>query len=322
MTRLSVVHLLEEKGRDLGLVPLTSVPPDGTPIILNDVNRPGLALSGFMENFLFERVQIFGQTELSYLATLSQGERDRSIEQILQYPLPAIVITKGLPAPERMLSLAEVRGIPVLRTELSTTPFMHLLSTYLDDRFAPQTMVHASLVDVYGVGLLFVGRSAIGKSETALDLVERGHRLVADDMVKITRRYGDILIGTGNAIVRHHMEIRGLGVIDVQSIFGIRSIREQKRVEVQVNLVEWDPKASYERLGLDDDLIDILGVKIPCITIPIVPGKNITVISEVVALNYLVKVSGYNPAQRLEERLLTAMESEARKRARIREDPE
>jgi HPr kinase/phosphorylase len=322
MTRLTVSQLLTDKGRDLGLEALTPVSADGTPIILNDLNRPGLALAGFMENFLFERVQILGQTELSYLATLPQTERDRCIERILQYPLPAIVITKGLPAPEHMLRLAEERGVPVLRTALSTTPFMHLLAAYLDDRFAPQTMMHASLVDVYGVGLLFMGRSAIGKSETALDLVERGHRLVADDMVKITRRYGDILIGSGNEVVRHHMEIRGLGVIDVQSIFGIRAIREQKRVEVHVNLVEWDPDEPYERLGLDDRLTEILGVKIPSVTIPIFPGKNITVISEVVALNYLVKVSGYNPAQRLEERLLAAMESDARKRARIREDPE
>jgi HPr kinase/phosphorylase len=322
MDRLPVSQLIEAKGRELGLEALTPVSTNGAPIVVSDINRPGLALTGFMENFLYERVQIFGQTEVSYLATLSQHERDRSVEHLMNYPLPAIVVTKGLPVPQRMLDLGRRKGIPVFRTEMSTTPFIHLLASYLDDVFAQQMMIHGSLVDVYGVGLLFTGRSAIGKSETALDLVERGHRLVADDVVRVTRRYGDILIGSGNEVLRHHMEIRGLGVIDVESIFGIRAIREQKRVEVQVNLEEWDPSAVYERAGLDDKLTTILEVKIPFVTIPIFPGKNITVISEVVALNYLVKVSGLNPARRLEERLLNAMKSEDRRRAHIRDDPE
>jgi HPr kinase/phosphorylase len=177
-------------------------------------------------------------------------------------------------------------------------------------------------VDVYGVGLLFTGRSAIGKSETALDLVERGHRLVADDVVTITRRHGDILIGTGNQLLRHHMEIRGLGIIDVQSVFGIRAIRVQKRVEVQVELREWDASENYDRTGLDQRKAEILGVEIPTVVIPIVPGKNVTVIAEVIALDYLLKAYGYHAAERLNVHLMEMMKRRSQARAWVREDTE
>ncbi|HTM58480.1 MAG TPA: HPr(Ser) kinase/phosphatase, partial [Candidatus Udaeobacter sp.] len=194
---------------------------------------------------------------------------------------------------------------------------------YLDLMFAPQTSVHGSLVDVYGVGLLFTGASGIGKSECALDLVERGHRLVADDVVTITRRHGDVLIGSGNQLLRHHMEIRGLGIIDVQAIFGIRSIRLQKRVEVEVNLREWSASEDYERVGLDDRKTAILGVEIPLVQVPITPGKNITVIAEVIALNYLVKVTGgYSPAERLNQHLIEIMKRKSAARSWVREDTE
>jgi HPr kinase/phosphorylase len=213
--------------------------------------------------------------------------------------------------------------VPVLRTPQSTTPFIHSLTAYLDFMFAPQVSVHGSLVDVYGTGLLFTGRSAIGKSETALDLVERGHRLVADDVVTITRRHGDVLIGSGNQLLRHHMEIRGLGIIDVQAIFGIRSIRLQKRVEVEVRLAEWSKDGDYERVGIDDRKTNILDVEIPLVEVPITPGKNITVIAEVIALNYLVKVyGGYSPAERLNQHLIELMKRKSAARAWVREDTE
>ena len=189
--------------------------------------------------------------------------------------------------------------------------------------FAPEISVHGSLVDVYGCGLLFTGRSAIGKSETALDLVERGHRLVADDVVTITRRHGDVLIGSGNQLLRHHMEIRGLGIIDVQAVFGIRAIRLQKRVEVEVNLAEWSSEEDYERVGLDERKTTHLGVEIPYVQVPITPGKNITVIAEVIALNYLVKVyGGYSPAERLNRHLIELMKRKSAARAWVREDTE
>jgi HPr kinase/phosphorylase len=303
MERLTVEQFHREKHEDLDLEVLTDSLESHTHITVADISRPGLLLSGFEENFLFERIQILGQTEIWYLSTLSEAERSESIDRLFKYPIPCIIVAKGLDIPERCLELGNQLQVPILRTTKSTTPFIHQLSAYLDVVFAPQTNVHGSLVDVYGVGLLFTGRSAIGKSECALDLVERGHRLVADDVVTITRRHDDILIGSGNDILRHHMEIRGLGIIDVQAIFGIRAIRVQKRVEVEVNLKEWDRTEDYERVGIEERQTIVLGVRIPLVTIPIFPGKNITVIAEAVALNYLIKAYGHHPAKAFNERL-------------------
>jgi HPr kinase/phosphorylase len=210
-----------------------------------------------------------------------------------------------------MLEMAAARGIPILRTPMATTDFIHKLTSMLDEVFAPTTTVHGSLVDVYGVGLLFTGRSGIGKSECALDLVERGHRLVADDVVTIRRRAVNVLIGSGNDLLRHCMEIRGIGIIDVQSIFGIRAIRAQKRIEVEVNLREWDANEDYERLGIAEQFSTILDVEIPLTVVPLFPGKNITVISETIALNYLVKAYGYNPAEHFNDNLVQLMRRKA-----------
>ncbi len=303
MERLSVEQFYRDKHEDLEIEVLTDSVAARAHITVSDISRPGLLLSGFEENFLFERIQILGQTEIWYLSTLADAARDQAIDRLFKYPIPCIIVCKALDIPARIVELGNERQIPVLRTSKSTTPFIHQLTAYLDVIFAPQTTVHGSLVDVYGVGLLFTGRSAIGKSECALDLVERGHRLVADDVVTVTRRHDDILLGSGNELLRHHMEIRGLGIIDVQAIFGIRAIRMQKRVEVEVNLKEWDAAEDYERVGIDERQTTILGVRIPLVTIPIFPGKNITVIAETVALNYLVKVYGHHPAKAFNERL-------------------
>jgi HPr kinase/phosphorylase len=273
-------------------------------LVTSDINRPQLALTGFVENFLWDRLQILGETEVRYLASLSPERRGVALDRILDFAIPCIIVTKGLPIPEGLPAAAAQNGIPVFATDTDTTQFIHELTAFLEEAFAPATTVHGSLVDVYGVGLLFTGRSSIGKSETALDLVERGHRLVADDAVTIRRRSPNILIGSGNELLRHCMEIRGIGIIDVQAIFGIRAIRAFKRVEVEVNLRDWDNKEDYERLGLEEQQSVFLGVAIPRVVISIFPGKNITVISETIALNYLVKVYGYNPAARFSENLL------------------
>jgi HPr kinase/phosphorylase len=243
-----------------------------------------------------------------------------AIDRLFQFSMPLIVICKALNVPSYLVQRAGECQVPVMRTPQSTTPFIHSLTLYLDHMFAPVTTVHGSLVDVYGSGLLFTGRSGIGKSETALDLVERGHRLVADDVVTITRRHGEVLIGSGNQLLRHHMEIRGLGIIDVQSIFGIRAIRLQKRVEVEVNLKDWTGEENYERVGLDERKTEILGVGIPRVEVPIFPGKNITVIAEVVAL---VKVyGGYSPAERLNKHLIEHMKRKSAQRRWVFEDTE
>jgi HPr kinase/phosphorylase len=320
---LSAARLFEDQRQDLQLETLTESLASRREITVSDIHRPGMALMGFVENFLPERIQILAQTELTYLSSLTPGQVKEAIDRLFQFDMPLIVVCKGLEVPPYLVERANGQQVPVLRTPQSTTPFIHSLTAYLDHMFAPQVSVHGSLVDVYGCGLIFTGRSAIGKSETALDLVERGHRLVADDVVTITRRHGDVLIGSGNQLLRHHMEIRGLGIIDVQAIFGIRSIRLQKRVEVEVRLGEWSSEADYERVGLDERKTSVLGVEIPLVEVPITPGKNITVIAEVIALNYLVKVyGGYSPAERLNQHLIEIMKRKSAARAWVREDTE
>jgi len=320
---LSVARLFEDQRQELQLEQLTETLASRREITVSDIHRPGMALMGFVENFLPERIQIMAQTELTYLASLSPPAVREAIDRLFQFSMPLIVVCKGLEAPPYLIQRANREQVPVLRTPHSTTPFIHSLTSYLDHMFAPEITVHGSLVDVYGCGLLFTGRSAIGKSETALDLVERGHRLVADDVVTITRRHGDVLIGSGNQLLRHHMEIRGLGIIDVQAVFGIRAIRLQKRVEVEVNLTEWSSEHDYERVGLDERKTTHLNVEIPFCQVPITPGKNITVIAEVVALNYLVKVyGGYSPAERLNRHLIELMKRKSAARAWVREDTE
>jgi HPr kinase/phosphorylase len=320
---ISPARLFEDQRGELELELLTDSLASRREITVSDTHRPGMALMGFVENFLPERIQILAQTELTYLSTLTERQVCDAIDRLFQFSMPLIVVCKALDVPRCLIQRANECQVPVLRTPQSTTPFIHSLTLYLDHMFAPSTTVHASLVDVYGCGLLFTGRSGIGKSETALDLVERGHRLVADDVVTLTRRHGDVLIGTGNQLLRHHMEIRGLGIIDVQSIFGIRSIRIQKRVEVVVNLKEWSDEEDYERVGLEASKAEILGVPIDQVEVPIFPGKNITVIAEVVALNYLVKVyGGYSPAERLNRHLIEHMKRKSAARAYVREDTE
>jgi HPr kinase/phosphorylase len=320
---LSVARLFEDQHEELQLEVLTESLASSREITISDIHRPGMALMGFVDNFLPERIQILGQTELTYLASLSEARQSEAIDRMFQFTMPLIVVCKGFDVPAHLLEQGNHAAVPVLRTPQSTTPFIHSLTNYLDFMFAPHTTVHGSLVDVYGCGLLFTGRSGIGKSETALDLVERGHRLVADDVVTITRRHGDILVGSGSQLMRHHMEIRGLGIIDVQSIFGVRSIRLQKRVEVEVVLKEWSADEDYERMGLEDRKTAILGLEIPRVEVPIVPGKNVTVVAEVVALNYLVKVyGGYSPAERLNQHLIELMKRKSAAKAWVREDTE
>jgi HPr kinase/phosphorylase len=320
---LSVARLYEDQHEELQLEMLTESMASSREITISDIHRPGMALMGFVDNFLPERIQILGQTETTYLATLSETQTRAAMDRLFQFTMPLIVVCKGIEVPPYLIERGNQARVPVLRTPQSTTPFIHSLTNYLDHMFAPHTTVHGSLVDVYGCGLLFTGRSGIGKSETALDLVERGHRLVADDVVTIARRHGDLLIGSGSQLMRHHMEIRGLGIIDVQSIFGVRSIRLQKRVEVEVVLKEWSADEDYERMGLEDRKTSFLGVEIPRVEVPIVPGKNVTVIAEVVALNYLVKVyGGYSPAERLNQHLIELMKRKSAAKAWVREDTE
>ncbi len=310
--KLTVGRLYKETRERLKLRLLTPNSGFEREITDSELHRPGLALAGFLELFTYNRVQILGNTETRYLESLSKRARKQAIERVLQYDIPCIMITDNNPAPPELIQVATRRSICVFGTEYPTTRFSHYLSDYLQNEFAPRTTVHGTLVDVYGIGLLFTGRSGIGKSEIALDLVERGHRLVADDVVIITRKAEEILMGESREIALHHLEIRGLGLIDVRSIFGIRAVRVHKRVEVEVQLVDFDPEADYDRTGLDEEKTNILGVEIPLVTLPINPGKNITVIAETIALNQLLKIYGHHTAREFNRRLLEKMREKER----------
>ena len=272
-----------------------------------NVHRPGLALAGFVELFSYERVQIFGNTEVTYLKNLSDDKRIKALKKLFEFPIPCIILTDGnQPFPE-MIDLAISSHVPLFSSPLLTTKLTYLISDFLDDQFAPRVSIHGSFVDVYGVGILFIGKSGVGKSEVALDLIERGHRLVGDDIIILTKKGEGILIGAGTSLVKHFMEIRGLGILDIQKMFGVRAIRHQKRLEVICELEVWNEGSTYTRTGLDETLEKILDVEIPYVKLPIIPGKNITVISEVIALHYLLKHNGYDAAEVFKNRLERAI---------------
>ena len=307
ISEVTVQRLFEDRHETLKLKVLNSDIGLDRLIVDPDITSPGLALAGYTERFSSERIQVFGETEISYLEGLTPEERRARLKGVFSFGIPVAFVTKGLPVPEELLEVATECSIPVLRSELSTKEFYRRIKPYLDAILAPHTNLHGSLADVYGVGLLFVGDSGVGKSECVLDLVERGHRLVADDHVIVSRRGPDILLGEGHQLQAHHMEIRGLGIIDIRTLFGIHATRQQKRIEVMVHLERWDEDTAYTRTGLETTEIEVLGVKVPKVTIPLNTGKNITVISEVVAMNHLLRYAGTDSADAFNERIKEAM---------------
>ena len=287
-----------------------------------DVSSPGLAVAGYVERFPSWRLQVLGETEIMYLRSLDPDVRRRNLTIFFSFPIPCVFITKAQVLTEDLVELAGKAGIALIRSQLKTNEFYTRIKPWLEEEFAPTTNLHGSLADVFGVGLLFVGQSGIGKSECVLDLVERGHRLVADDLVMARRRGTDVLIGRGHELQRHHMEIRGVGLVDIPSIFGIRAVRQQKRIEVVVQLEEWNQDAPVDRTGLDTESTLILDVELPKVRVPLNPGKNITVIAEVIALNHLLKYSGIDPAERFNERLMRQMRKPSDVLRYLREDNE
>jgi len=276
-----------------------------------EVSSPGLVLAGYVKRFSAQRLQVLGETEITYLASLSPSARREILDLFFSFPIPAVFITKGQRLPLGLKEFAANAGVPLIRTKLKTAEFYRRIKPVLEMEFAPTVSLHGSLADVFGVGLFFTGKSGIGKSECVLDLVERGHRLVADDLVVTSKRGNDVLIGRGHEMQRHYMEIRGVGLIDIPAIFGIRAVRQQKRLEVVVQLEEWDQHAVVDRTGLDVETASILDVELPKITVFLNPGKNITVIAEVIALNHLLRYSGINAAEQFNERLMRRMERAA-----------
>jgi len=287
-----------------------------------EVASPGLALAGYTGRFAPNRIHVFGETEITYLNSLSAEQRQSALQQFFGFDLPCIFVTKGQEVPPEMLELARAGGVPLLRTTLKTAEFYRRIKPIVEEAFAPRTTLHGSLADVYGVGLLFIGRSGIGKSECVLDLVERGHRLVADDVVQVTRRGNDILIGRGHELAAHHMEIRGIGLIDIPALFGVRAVRQQKRIEVVVQLEDWETARDADRTGLAREQTMILDVAVPRVVVPLNPGKNITVISEVVAMMHLLRYSGVDVAATFNARLIKRMKEQRGVREYLQEDYE
>lgn len=307
MKSINLKTLYEEKKDELSLEIITGKEYlEKREITSYDIFRPGLALAGYTGYFLSDRIMIIGKTETFYLKTLKKEIKNRRIATVMRLGTPVVIVTKKLGLDKKFIEEAKRRKIPILRTPNSTTPFIHSLTAYLDFKLAPTEFLQGTLVDIYGVGVLFMGKPGTGKSECALDLVERGHRFVADDLITIIRR-GDILIGAGaekSDRLKHHIEIRGVGIVDIYRIFGVKSVRLKKRIEMIIELVLWDEiKGNFDRLGIEKKKKEILGVGVPQIVIPLSPGKNISVIAEVIAMNYLLDLRGVRPAEEYDKEL-------------------
>ena len=319
---LTLRELLARRGDPLQLESLTGELGLDRPLPDEEIASPGLALAGYTARFNPARLHVFGETELTFLATREPEERQRALEDFFSFDLPCVFITKGQTVPAELLELARARSVPLLRSTLKTAEFYRRIKPLLEEAFAPRTTLHGSLADVYGVGLLFVGRSGIGKSECVLDLVERGHRLVADDVVQVIQRGEEVLIGRGHELAGHHMEIRGIGLVDIPALFGVRAVRQQKRIEVVVQLEDWETARDQDRTGLLHQETEILGVRLPKVVVALNPGKNITVISEVVAMMHLLRYSGVDVAAAFNERLIKRMKEQRGVREYLRNDYE
>jgi len=309
---ISINEILQDQARGFKLRVIAGSNGLSRPVLQKDLHRPGLAFTGFTESFPHDRIQILGDTEMLYLRQLDKDNRRKALNYLLHFQIPCIIITGKHRVLKVMKELADEKNIPLLSTNLSISEISFLLTNYLNIRFAPSVRIHGTLVDVYGTGLLFIGRAGIGKSEIAMDLVERGHRLVADDVVDLICKPPGVLIGSGPEMLKHLIEIRGVGVLNVRNMFGVRAIRLQKRVETVVELTDWDGKQDYERLGLDEQYKEYLGMSIHLIRLPIYPGKNITVIAEAIALNHHLKVYGFNAARDLNRKLNARLRDKTR----------
>lgn len=281
-----------------------------------DISRPGMALTGYLHKFLHERVQIFGETEISYLDSLPLERRKASLESLFKLPVYCSIVTKGLDPPDELIQLSKSSSSALFRSGMDTTPLIHKLCSFLDMVFAPKTDIYGSLVEVFGAGVLCTGRSAIGKSETVLGLLERGHRLIADDRVHV-RRIGNALFGIGDSRMAHHMEIRGLGLVDVSAFYGISSVKDRQQINLEVKLEEWSRRnQDFDRTGLIQKISTILDLPIPRTIIPVLPGRNLTLLLEVAVMNYLLLQKGRNVPEEVEKDLIERIISKELKSGR------
>ena len=283
------------------------------------IQKPGLALAGFLEYIHPGRIQVLGRSEMTFLSERAPAERARIVSQLCRQGVSCFVITTGLAAPPELTEETDRNHVPLLVTELNSSATIDRLTRYLEDRLAPRAVVHGVLMDIYGLGVLLQGDSGVGKSECAIDLVVRGHRLVSDDVVEIMRR-GEILVGTGPELTRYHMELRGLGIINVKDLFGVASVRLTKFVEFVIRLDPWKSGKRYDRLGLDEQGQEILGISLPYVEMPVGPGRNLSVLIEVAARNHLLKLKGYHPARELARRLGERLQNVGTDEGKPRED--
>ncbi len=303
MISIQVAELLKDREYHLDLTLIAGKKGLLKKITIPRIQKPGLGLTGDTSNLHSGRLQVLGKSEINYLSQLSPKKLQSVIEKICQIELSAMVVTRGNISPPILIEEADNNGIPLFTTNLLTSTFVNRVTKFLEDKLTASTSSHGVLLDVYGVGILIVGKSGIGKSEAALDLILRGHRLVADDIVEIKKKPPSTLSGMSSAIIKYHMEIRGLGIINIEDLFGVAAIRDRKVIDIVIELVEWDSKEEYDRLGLDEKTYTILDVKVPYLKIPVRPGRNVTTIIEVASRNHLLKQRGHFSAQEFDEKL-------------------
>jgi HPr kinase/phosphorylase len=316
MKKITVLDLLQLDLRDRDALDLKCIAGRSglvRELKVPEINRPGLELSGFYDNFAFQRIQIFGRGEMAYLEKLAGEGKTETLEKLFSCEIPCCVFTHSQAPTEDFRRIAERTGCTVLQTDLPSSEFTTRILRVLSNIFAPKQSVHGVFVEVFGVGVLIMGDSGVGKSETALALIERNHRLVADDLVEIRRVGGNILIGTGTGVSSHHMEIRGLGIINITHLFGVGAIRDKKQIQMAVRLEDWDPDKNYDRIGAEENFMEILGVQVPYIVIPVKPGRNIPVIIETAAMNERLKKMGYYSAKEFSKNVMRWLETESAK---------
>jgi len=300
---IRVEQLVNDQAFDLRVQLVTGREGLSRRIVSARVQKPGLALAGFFQHIHPDRLAVFGNTEMSYLATLPSEQQARVCDQLCALQLSCLVVTKNLEIPQILVAAARRHTMPLLLSQHLSSTFIANAESFLQEALTATTSLHGVMIDVLGVGILILGKSGIGKSECALDLVVRGHRLVADDIVNIKRRPGGPLYASGSEIIGHHMEIRGLGIISIKDLFGISAVRDRKKLEMVVELVDWDEKAEYDRLGLDEQKYRLLDAEIPLLVVPVRPGRNLTTIIEVAARNHLLKEQGHHSAREFQEKL-------------------
>lgn len=300
MSEISIDKLI----KDLNLEIICKPKEVSISITKSDLNRPGLQLAGYFDHFAYERIQILGNVEWNYLNTLEDDLKIERLSKFFEKEIPALILTRNLDLMPQMEECAKKYNRLILRSNLPTTKFVNKIINYLDEMLAPKTTLHGVLVDVYGIGVLITGKSGVGKSETALELVKRGHRLVADDAVEINNVDNEHLIGRAPELIRHFLEIRGIGILDIKRLYGVGAIRNSKGIDIVIELEYWDESKEYDRVGLDEEYTDILGVKIVKLVVPVKPGRNLAMIVEVAARNHRQKQLGYNAAEELNSRLM------------------